>query len=112
MALMESIEGRRILDDLLETAKRGGCAVAANQKRDLADESGYADEKQMPIRETLADRETVDTRSFTEECNRLALRNGWPGGGLQRAFKTLGLLRPAKLVQKFFAGDMAVGLAT
>ena len=37
MALMESIEGRRILDDLLETAKRGGCAVAANQKRDLAD---------------------------------------------------------------------------
>ena len=66
----------------------------------------------MPIRETLADRETVDTRSFTEECNRLALRNGWPGGGLQRAFKTLGLLRPAKLVQKFFAGDMAVGLAT
>src|SRR5260370_40022166 len=87
MALMEGIESRRILDDLFEAPQRGCGAVAANQQRDLADvgnvfeqidkpdladESRYADEKQMPIRQVLTHRETIDSRRLSEERHRLA----------------------------------------
>src|SRR3989442_10984501 len=110
MALVEDIESRRFLDDLFEAAERRGGAVAANQQRDfadvgnifeqvdkpdLADESRYADEKQMSVREIFAYRQAVDLRSFPEECNGFAQGNGWQGGRLQRVFKMTRLLRPA-----------------
>src|SRR5260370_12081123 len=81
MGIMERIEGGRILDNLFEAAQSRRCAVAANQqsdlpdvgnifeqidKPDLADESRYTDEKQMPIGQVLTNRETLDSRSMSE----------------------------------------------
>src|SRR6266849_10850451 len=79
VALVEGIEGRRFLHDLLEAPLRWCCAVAANQQGDLADvgnifeqinephladESGHANQQNAPVREILANREAFDSRHF------------------------------------------------
>ncbi len=114
MAILKRIERGRFLDDFLETAPRGGGAVAANQKRDLADignifeeidKPDLADEPrdayqhEVPVRQILAHRETLDPRRFPKESDRLARRNVRARGCLYGAFEPLRLLRPAKLSQ-------------
>src|SRR6266446_7495662 len=81
VALVERIEGRRFLHDLLEAPLRRRYAVAANQQSDLADvgnifeqinephfadESGHANQQKVPLREILANREAFDSRRFAK----------------------------------------------
>ncbi len=81
MALLKSVQRRRFLDDLFEAPLCRRCPGAANQqgdladvgnifeqidKPDLADKSRYADQQEMPIRQVLTHRKTLDSRTFPE----------------------------------------------
>src|SRR5260370_23966612 len=79
------------------------------EEPDLADETGHANEQDVPAGERFADRKTAVPRPFLEDRDGFAAQKDGANSELHGGFEPPRGVSPAKLRKKFFLRDATVG---
>src|SRR5580704_12765897 len=99
VAFLQSVKGRRLLDDFLKATLGGSGPVPPDEQRNLADpgnvlekiyepyfadEAGNANKQDVPISERFSNRQAVDARHVAKRRDTPACGRYGAGRGLRR----------------------------